>query len=122
MLKCNRCGGQITFRKVEGKTIPIHLSGGCSGGYGGRAVRYVAQPAPAKAVFDEPRSYLNPNAKCPVCGKSVFFYQSEHGGRVFFDDLGWPWPKHPCTDRLGQIRSIRSHIRRSGGGVGTRLE
>jgi hypothetical protein len=28
----------------------------------------------------------------------VFFYQSPFGGRVFFDDLGWPWPKHPCTD------------------------
>jgi len=28
----------------------------------------------------------------------VFFYQSPHGSRVFFDDLGPPWPKHPCTD------------------------
>lgn len=99
MPKCNRCGGRITFRKVDGKTIPIHLSGGCTGGYGGgRRVHYVAQPVAASAVFDEPRSYLSPNAKCPVCGKSVFFYQSEHGGRVFFDDVGWPWPKHPCTD------------------------
>ena len=43
-------------------------------------------------------SYLNPNARCPVCGASVFFYQSPHGGRVFFDELGPPWPKHPCTD------------------------
>lgn len=51
--------------------------------------------------FQNPKSYTNPNAKCPVCGESVFFYQSEHGGRVFFDDLGWPWPKHPCTDTVG---------------------
>ncbi|HYG40827.1 MAG TPA: hypothetical protein VD908_19520 [Cytophagales bacterium] len=43
-------------------------------------------------------SYVNPNAICPVCGESVFFYQSEYGGRVFFDELGPPWPKHPCTD------------------------
>jgi hypothetical protein len=28
----------------------------------------------------------------------VFFYQSPYGGRVFFDSLGPPWPKHPCTD------------------------
>jgi hypothetical protein len=28
----------------------------------------------------------------------VFFYQSPTGGRVFFDELGPPWPKHPCTD------------------------
>lgn len=43
-------------------------------------------------------SYVNPNARCPVCGKIVFFYQSEYGGRIFFDELGPPWPKHPCTD------------------------
>lgn len=33
-----------------------------------------------------------------MCGAKVFYYQSRFGGRVFFDDLGWPWPKHPCTD------------------------
>lgn len=43
-------------------------------------------------------SYVNPNASCPVCGAPVFFYQSPSGGRVFFDELGPPWPKHPCTD------------------------
>lgn len=42
--------------------------------------------------------FVNPNANCPVCGASVFFYQSPNGGRVFFDELGPPWPKHPCTD------------------------
>lgn len=42
--------------------------------------------------------YTNPNAKCPVCHEPVFFYRSPYGGRVFFDDLGPPWPKHPCTD------------------------
>lgn len=44
------------------------------------------------------RSYTNPNARCPVCGDPVFFYRSPHGGRVFFDQLGPPWPKHPCMD------------------------
>lgn len=43
-------------------------------------------------------SFVNPNARCPVCGATVFFYQSPYGGRVFFDELGPPWPKHPCTD------------------------
>ncbi len=40
---------------------------------------------------------MNPLAKCPVCGAAVFFFQSEFGGRVYFDELGPPWPKHPCT-------------------------
>ena len=43
-------------------------------------------------------AYMNPSAACPVCGQAVFFYQSANGGRVFFDELGPPWPKHPCTD------------------------
>jgi len=50
-------------------------------------------------------SYVNANAYCPVCGASVYFYRSPHNGRVFFDQLGWPWPKHPCTDNLQQPRS-----------------
>ncbi len=44
-----------------------------------------------------------PNAHCPVCGAPVFFYQSPFGGRVFFDELGPPWPKHPCTDNSGHV-------------------
>jgi len=43
-------------------------------------------------------SYVNPNARCPVCGALVFYYVSPDGGRVFFDELGPPWPKHSCTD------------------------
>ena len=43
-------------------------------------------------------SYVNPNAHCPVCGELVYFNRSPYDGRVFFDELGWPWPKHPCTD------------------------
>ncbi len=43
-------------------------------------------------------TYVIPNAVCPVCGVLVYFYQNQHGSRVFFDELGKPWPKHPCTD------------------------
>lgn len=42
--------------------------------------------------------FVNPNAKCPECGADVFYYQNEFGSRVYFDELGPPWPKHPCTD------------------------
>ncbi|MCY1139795.1 hypothetical protein OWR29_17480 [Actinoplanes sp. Pm04-4] len=40
---------------------------------------------------------MRPNATCPVCGASVYFYANEYGSRVYFDELGPPWPKHPCT-------------------------
>jgi hypothetical protein len=49
-------------------------------------------------------SYVNPNARCPVCGCSVYFYRSPYNGRVYFDDLGWPWPKHGCTDNRQEPR------------------
>lgn len=54
----------------------------------------------ARVKYEESaKAYVNPNAKCPECGASVYFYQSPEGGRVFFDQLGKPWPKHPCTER-----------------------
>lgn len=43
--------------------------------------------------------FVVPNAKCPVCGVPVFYYANQFGSRVYFDDLGPPWPKHPCTDQ-----------------------
>lgn len=57
-------------------------------------------------------SFTIPNASCPVCGDPVFFYQSPYGGRVFFDELGPPWPKHPCTDTgtSGSARRSGTHF------------
>ncbi len=43
-------------------------------------------------------SFVNPNAKCPICKKSVFYYESPHGGKVYFDSLGPPWLKHQCLE------------------------
>ncbi|NJO33216.1 MAG: hypothetical protein HC869_08765 [Rhodospirillales bacterium] len=36
----------------------------------------------------------------------MFFYQSPNGGRVFFDELGPPWQKHPCTDSRSIPKAI----------------
>jgi hypothetical protein len=58
-------------------------------------------------------SYVNPNARCPVCGASVYFYRSPYNGRVYFDDLGPPWPKHGCTDS-GRWRTTRQFEVRAG--------
>lgn len=81
-----------------------HLGGGRSG-----ATAFALGPSPVmlsgRAVSRNGKqtiSFLDPNARCPVCRAKVYFYQSPHGGRVFFDDLGWPWPKHPCTDNQAQ--------------------
>jgi hypothetical protein len=85
---------------------------GCNCGWGG--VWYGGHGDSASWLFDRkppPRrlglqsgtsgllsaGYVNPNSKCPVCGAAVYYYESPYGGRVFFDSLGPPWPRHPCT-------------------------
>jgi hypothetical protein len=71
-----------------------------------------AQPAtsfsmPVTRMVRLPRStgLVRPNAVCPVCGAHVYFYSNEYGSRVFFDEVGPPWPKHPCTDNYASNTS-----------------
>lgn len=59
----------------------------------------------ARASRTATASFVNPNAECPVCGAQVFFYRNEFGSQVYFDELGPPWPKHPCTDGGAFARS-----------------
>lgn len=80
--KCRDCGGGIIFRTEDGVRKQIHLSGGC-------------YPSSSHMTIT---SFVDPNARCPVCYDKVFFYRSPFDGRVSFDELGPPWPKHPCTD------------------------
>ena len=34
--------------------------------------------------------------KCRFCGSDVFFFSCDCGSKVFFDELGSPWPVHNC--------------------------
>lgn len=54
-------------------------------------------------------SFVNPNTKCPICGASVFYYESPYGGKVYFDSLGPPWPKHPCINSI-KIEAKRQYF------------
>lgn len=60
---------------------------------------YISRLQELRAARGTATRYINPNANCPVCDAPVFYYQNEFGSRVFFDELGPPWPKHPCTDQ-----------------------
>jgi hypothetical protein len=94
----------------HGANCPCDFRGGH--GYGGRgsgrraffadAVEQLS-PGWSRARGDGAvASYVNPNARCPVCHAPVIFYRSPYDGRVFFNPpLGPPWPKHPCTDNSG---------------------
>lgn len=105
MDRCYHCGGLIEFRSVGGGITPIHITGGCRQNSYDPSALGGFQPLRRSSLTYE--SYVNPNARCPVCHERVFFYQSEDGGRVFFDDLGPPWPKHPCTDNSIRYEATR---------------
>ena len=47
-------------------------------------------------VFEAKGSRTQPNYQCKCCGAKVYFFQSSSGGKVLFDSLGQPWPKHDC--------------------------
>lgn len=42
--------------------------------------------------------------KCPSCGDSVFFFQCDCESKVFFDELGPPWPIHDCDTSWARSR------------------
>jgi len=75
---------------------------GCGFGGEGRLGKRVLNIPPVPDLFSVPRiprHYTKGNARCPVCSASVYFFKLENNGRVYFDEIGPPWPKHPCTDR-----------------------
>ena len=45
-----------------------------------------------------------PNFLCR-CGKKVFFFQDQNGGKVLFESLGAPWEKHFCLGWQYQKRT-----------------
>lgn len=58
-----------------------------------------SQPVPTRyPALPYSARWLKPNAHCPVCGAAVYFWSNAEGSRVYFDEMGPPWPKHPCTD------------------------
>ncbi|WP_447593121.1 hypothetical protein [Aquipseudomonas campi] len=72
---------------------------GHSGGGGNKqSSLFYFWPSGVPPISASLSSFTIPNASCPVCGESVFYYCNSYGSSVFFDELGPPWPKHPCTD------------------------
>ena len=50
---------------------------------------------------------------CRYCGANlVFWFSCECGCSVVWDELGWPWPKHPCFTRrsTGVVESVSQDV------------
>ena len=51
-------------------------------------------------------SVINRGTNCTYCGKTVY-YVEHNDGKVFFDELGWPWPIHDCRGLRGEASRQR---------------
>lgn len=90
MAICDYCGSPIEFRYINGRPVPIHLSGGCTSGVG--------TPIKDFSGCRDSKESCCHGAQCPICGAEVFFIR-HNGGSVWIDPpLGAPWCKHPCID------------------------
>ncbi len=71
-----------------------------------KVTSYIAESNRKQQItYSDPRNkcYLT---KCPECGEEVYFVR-HNGGTVWFDDLGQPWPKHPCFLSFGDDQQIK---------------
>ena len=120
MSSCQYCGGEIIFRNIDGVTTPIRLSCTCGGWAESES------KSKSKSVqFKDEGDYCRPT-RCPECDDNVFFIR-HNGGSVWVDELGWPWPKHPCFDSMPDAAPLKtlqmtaSHLVGATGAVVTRV-
>lgn len=52
--------------------------------------------------FKSHSAFTIPNYTCRTCGQRVFYYEHPNGAKVLFDQLGPPWPKHPCYEATSE--------------------
>jgi hypothetical protein len=89
------------FRTIDGRIVPIK-NGKQTDATKGKVVKpkrpkgFVSN----SAHYGTSKAFTIPNATCPKCGANVYYYEHPNGARVFFDSLGPPWPKHPCTTTM----------------------
>ena len=77
MSACSKCGGEIEFRRIDGRTTPIRVTCSCGG--------ETATSQPSECY----------GTACPKCSQQVFFVR-HNGGSVWLDELSPPWPRHGC--------------------------
>lgn len=92
---------ETIFRYIDGVLRPIKVSNIKAGKQSVTTVnqhRQIPKQKLAPGHYRTPHAFTIPNATCQVCGAKVFYYEHPNGARVLFDQLGPPWPKHPCYE------------------------
>lgn len=49
-------------------------------------------------------------SSCPICSEAVYFVRPFREGAVWFDEMGWPWPKHGCFADDADTSEVRVAI------------
>src|SRR5690606_41639131 len=102
MSTCSRCGNPVEFRYVNGRCIPLHLYGGCTGEGKSRVNDYSGYNTSYESTCF--------STNCPECGDEVFFIRY-NGGSVWIDPpLGPPWYKHGCFDNRSEERRVGKRL------------
>lgn len=83
---CTKCGGSVQFRVIDGRRVPLHVSGGCH------------DTALVDSHLTVKRSEGSDcrKTRCPTCRAEVFFLRHNGGSVLIEPPLGPPWEIHPC--------------------------
>lgn len=97
------------FRTINGRVVPLNVSDVRES----KPITSSLRKSDSKRLFGKQHyshfsTFTVPNVECPVCGQYVFYYEHPNGGKVYFEELGPPWTKHPCTSHERPIRLSRS--------------
>ncbi|MGR5282034.1 hypothetical protein [Photobacterium damselae] len=98
----------VTFVTIDGIVRPIQSSRKPPTARSASTSYQVKAPQGFKSnkdAYSSSKAFTIPNTACPVCGSSVFYYQHPNGARVYFEELGPPWTKHPCTSSIQTNRA-----------------
>ena len=90
MSACRDCGQDIIFRYINGVCTPIHHHG---------------LPCGEQSPYPDEALRSSVHCRCPLCKQMVYLVR-HNGGTFWVDELGWPWPLHPCFDTT--TASVRS--------------
>ncbi|HIF9450616.1 TPA: hypothetical protein ACX6SQ_003259 [Photobacterium damselae] len=104
----------IIFRTINGNIVPMTVSS-ISDSFKEKRTSQLPKFTSSKIskeYFKSVEAYTIPNAQCPVCGALVFYYEHINGSKVYFEELGPPWPKHPCTNNPKTLLSPPKFIKK----------
>lgn len=94
----------IIFRTINGIVRPITVGGQSLKGKSKKSTTNETYKL-RKNHYCDFRSFTVPNVKCKKCGQLVYYYEHPSGSRVLFDELGPPWPLHPCFSAEQSIKN-----------------